>query len=184
MRVRRFRSTRRVCPGGSLVEFAIVMPLLTTLIVGGVCMLIRLVVYAALDDAATQAAWAAARGGSAVDVARVIAASLPFAHPDEVAVCVVSGGYHEDVIARVVYDGPVISRMPFFNDQLPPAVAMTTNQQERAFAFGLACTIPSGRDPFAGYSRTQGTAEEDSAGAAPPSGRPRGPAAWPQGGYP
>lgn len=149
------------------------MPLLTTLIIGGVCLLIRLAVYAALDDAATQAAWAAARGGDARDVARAIAASLPFARAEDVAACVASGGYHEDVIARVAYDGPVISRLPFFNDPLPPAVALTTNQQERSFAFGLACTIPGARDLVA---------QEDA--AAPAAPRPRGPAAWPQGGRP
>jgi len=149
------------------------MPLLTTLIIGAICLLIRLAVYAALDDAATQAAWAAARGGDALDVARAIAASLPFARAEDVAACVASGGYHEDVIARVAYDGPVIARLPFFNAPLPPAVALTTNQQERAFAFGLACTIPGARDL---------AAQEDA--DAPPAPRPRGPAAWPQGGRP
>jgi hypothetical protein len=149
------------------------MPLLMTLIIGGICLLIRLAVYAALDDAATQAAWAAARGGDALDVARAIAASLPFARAEDVAACVASGGYHEDVIARVAYDGPVISRLPFFNAPLPPAVALTTNQQERSFAFGLACTIPGARDL---------AAQEDA--DAPPAPRPRGPAAWPQGGRP
>jgi len=149
------------------------MPLLTTLIIGAICLLIRLAVYAALDDAATQAAWAAARGGDALDVARAIAASLPFARAEDVAACVASGGYHEDVIARVAYDGPVISRLPFFNAPLPPAVALTTNQQERSFAFGLACTIPGARDL---------AAQEDA--DAPPAPRPRGPAAWPQGGRP
>jgi len=173
MRLRRFRCMRRTCPGASLIEFAVVMPLLTTLIIGGICLLIRLTVYAALDDAATQAAWAAARGGDAPDVARAIAASLPFARAEDVAACVASGGYHEDVIARVAYDGPVISRLPFFNDPLPPAVALTTNQQERSFAFGLACTIPGARDL---------AAQEDA--AAPAAPRPRGPAAWPQGGRP
>ena len=37
MRLRRFRSTLRTCPGGSLVEGAVVMPLLATLVIGGVC---------------------------------------------------------------------------------------------------------------------------------------------------
>jgi len=146
------------------------MPLLTTLIIGAICLLIRLAVSAALDDAATQAAWMAARGGDAADVARAIAASLPFARAEDVAACVASGGYHEDVIARVAYDGPVIARLPFFNASLPPAVALTTNQQERSFAFGVACTIPS---PAQG--RDDGSAGPD---------RPRGPAAWPQGGRP
>jgi len=161
---------RRTCPGASLIEFAIVMPLLTTLVIGGISLLIRLTVYAALDDAASQAAWAAARGGDARDVARAIAASLPFARASDVEACVASGGYHQDVIARVVYNGPVIANLPFFNDPLPPAVALTTNQQERSFAFGTACT-----------NRFQGQGLDD--GSAGPD-RPRGPAAWPQGGRP
>jgi hypothetical protein len=161
---------RRTCPGASLIEFAIVMPLLTTLIIGGICLLIRLTVYAALDDAASQAAWAAARGGDARDVARAIAASLPFARADDVEACVASGGYHQDVIARVAYNGSVIASLPFFNDPLPPAVALTTNQQERSFAFGFRCTIQ-----FQAQGLDDGSAGPD---------RPRGPAAWPQGGRP
>lgn len=135
---------RRRSGGQALVELAIVLPLLLFLIVGGMSLFVRNLYRSAVDEAAEQAAWAAARtGGDSGAVQAVIQRSIPFVSLDELDVSVASTGYHDEVAVTVVYRGTAITSLPFFNSPLPPAQASATNQQEVAFAFRLGGSAPS-----------------------------------------
>lgn len=160
--------------GASLVEFAVVLPLLVLLIIGGTSLLVRTTVIMALDDAITRAVWVAARGGDDREVMRTIMETLPFARPNDVAYCIVSGGYHEDVYGRLRYDGSLITNLPLFNAAPAPAVALMTNLQERQIVFGdrSVCTMMSPAPP------------PSAPASFAPGDTPRGPAWMPQGGWP
>jgi Flp pilus assembly protein TadG len=135
MRPRMFQSQRS---GTSLVEFALVLPLLLVLVLGGACLFVRNVYRDSLDEAAEQAAWAAARtGGDQSAVQAAVQRSIPFAPLGELTVSVTSTGYHAEVAVTVSYQGTAITSLPFFNAPLGDAQATATNQQERAFTIQL-----------------------------------------------
>lgn len=131
------QSGRRVHSGASLVEFAIVAPVLVLLMIGGSALLARMHVQSALEAAAEQAAWTAARsGGDEAQVQSAIQRSMPFAAPGEVQVCTTGAGYAQDVMVQLRYRGPLIERLPLFNAPLPDAIAIATGQSERVFQWG------------------------------------------------
>jgi Flp pilus assembly protein TadG len=124
--------------GASLVEFALVLPLLLFLVIGGTCLFVRNLYRDSLDEAAEQAAWAAARtGGDLVAMQDAVQRALPFVPPEELLVRATSTGYHAEVIVTVNYVGTAIATLPFFNAPLSEAQASATNQQERPFALEL-----------------------------------------------
>ena len=137
---------RAAVGGASLVEFALVLPLLLVLVLGGTCLFVRNLYRNALDTAAEQAAWAAARsGGDSTAVRDAVQRAIPFVLPDELAVRATSSGYHAEVLVTVSYTGASITSLPFFNVPLADGQASATNQQERAFSvqFGGAPSIKS-----------------------------------------
>jgi Flp pilus assembly protein TadG len=158
----------RPARGASLVEFALVLPLLSLLVIGGSCLFVRNLYRAALDTAAEQAAWAAARSGGDVGAVRdAVQRAFPFAPVEDLSVLATSTGYHAEVVVTVDYRGDTIASLPFFNAPLAEAQASATNQQERAFTLRLdADTHPS----TTVLQRP-----------APAEASPDGPAAWPSG---
>ena len=133
--------TRHRLAGSSLVEFALVMPMLIVLTLGGSCLFVRLLYIDSLRSAAEQAAWAAARsGGDVASIERALAMNAPFIPADDLVLMASSPGYHEEVAVRLRYRGGAIADLPLFNDVLPDTLASATNQQERAFSL----TLPSG----------------------------------------
>ena len=130
-------SRNQRAPGTSLIEFAIVAPLLVLLVIGGISLFVRVTFRDSLDEAAEQAAWAAARtGGDAAAIQQAIARSAPFIPAGQMRTCVQSAGYHTDVSVRVDYTGAAVTTLPFFNEPLDPSYAIATNQQERSFSVG------------------------------------------------
>jgi Flp pilus assembly protein TadG len=160
--------------GASLVEFALVLPLLTLLIIGGMSLFVRNLYRDSLDEAAEQAAWSAARSGG--DLAAVHAAvqqAIPFVPLNDVFVSATSTGYHAEVTVIVGYRGTAITSLPFFNTPLTDAQATATNQQERAFALVLDGNDAPGVSPADAHQS-----------ALQPIAMPKdlpGPAAWPAG---
>jgi Flp pilus assembly protein TadG len=159
--------------GASLVEFALVLPLLLLLIIGGSCLFVRNLYRNALDAAAEQAAWAAARtGGDVMAVQDAVQRAIPFVPLADLAVSATSTGYHAEVAVTVSYQGAAITSLPFFNTPLAEAQASATNQQERAFTLHLGAGTPGGSpSPTSSAPRV----------ATEASPRVRGPAAWPAG---
>jgi Flp pilus assembly protein TadG len=160
--------------GTSLVEFALVLPLLVLLVIGGASLFVRNLYRDALDEAAEQAAWAAARtGGDVAAIQGAVQRSIPFAPIEQLSISATSTGYHAEVAVIVGYRGEAITSLPFFNAPLVDAQATATNQQERAFTVqqdvGSAATEPSAKMPSP---------------TLPPSNSPpelRGPVSWPDG---
>jgi hypothetical protein len=142
-------------------------------VLGGSCLFVRNLYRNALDTAAEQAAWAAARsGGDELAVRDAVQRAMPFVPLHELAVRAASAGYHAEVVVSISYSGAAISSLPFFNTPLADAQASATNQQERAFALQLG---GSGAAP----------ASKPAMVAAPATAQPvstrYGPAAWPSG---
>jgi Flp pilus assembly protein TadG len=165
----RFRSA---ASGASLVEFALVLPLLLLLVLGGSCLFVRNLYRNALDTAAEQAAWAAARsGGDVVAVQDAVTRAMPFVSANELSVRAASTGYHAEVAVTVGYEGTAITSLPFFNAPLADGQASATNQQERAFTVQLGNSAVGGSPPDIPSS--------PNVPAAPPAAP--GPAAWPSG---
>src|SRR5215213_6964351 len=124
--------------GTSLVEFALVLPVLVLLVIGGMSLFVRNLYRDALDEAAEQAAWAAARtGGDVAAVQGAIQRSIPFVPLEQLSISATSIGYHAEVAITVGYRGEAITSLPFFNTPLTDAQASATNQQERGFAVQL-----------------------------------------------
>src|SRR6266540_6382351 len=96
--------------GASLVEFALVLPVLLMLVLGGISLFVRSVYRDSLDEAAEQAAWAAARtGGDQAAVQAAVQRSIPFVPLSELTVSVTSTGYHAEVVVTVSYQGTAIT---------------------------------------------------------------------------
>jgi Flp pilus assembly protein TadG len=171
MKWMRFRTR---AAGASLVEFALVLPLLVLLVIGGMSLFVRTLYRNSLDAAAEQAAWAAARtGGDVTAVQTAVQRAIPFVPLTELAVSATSTGYHAEVAVTVRYRGTAISSLAYFNAPLADAQASATNQQERPFAVQLGGARPPGTPP----ARVPSAAPRSVAG--PPA--LRGPAAWPAG---
>jgi Flp pilus assembly protein TadG len=160
--------------GTSLVEFALVLPMLLMLVLGGISLFVRSVYRDSLDEAAEQAAWAAARTGGDQDaVQAAVQRSIPFVPLNELIVSATSTGYHAEVAVTVRYQGTAVTSLPLFNTPLADAQATATNQQERAFTIQLpGNSAPQG-------AATRRPAERSPALAAAP--QRLGPAAWPEG---
>lgn len=123
--------------GASLVEFALVAPLLILIVIGGASLLLRLHVQSALEAAAVAAARVAARSGGDEDQVRLaVARQTRMLAPQDVRYCVRGTGYGEDVQATVRYVGALLTQLPFYNAPLPDAVAWSTGQSERQFRVG------------------------------------------------
>lgn len=160
--------------GASLVEFALVLPLLLLLIIGGSCLFVRNLYRSALDQAAEQAAWAAARsGGDVMAIAEAVQRSIPFVPSADLAISATSTGYHAEVAVTIGYAGTAISNLPFFNTPLTEAQASATNQQERAFAVKLdGANLPAAMPAEVLSATRQGASAPQTL---------YGPAAWPTG---
>jgi Flp pilus assembly protein TadG len=90
--------------GTSLVEFALVLPVLVLLVIGGMSLFVRNLYRNSLDAAAEQAAWAAARtGGDRAAVQSAVERAIPFVRLEELAVSATSTGYHAEVTVTVSY---------------------------------------------------------------------------------
>lgn len=154
-RLRR-RCGRRAHSGASLVEFAIVAPVLIVLVIGGSAVLARMHVQSALEAAADHAAWVAARsGGDATQIQAAVQQMVPFVPPHDLQICARGQGYAQDVLVVVRYRGPLIARLPVFNAPLPDAIGIATGQSERVFQVGVcpselsALDAPAGAPPAA-----------------------------------
>lgn len=118
----------------SLLEFALVAPLLILLVLGGTSLLVRGLYRDALDEAAEQGAWAAARtGGDLPAIRMAVGRAIPFVSPGDLQITARSSGYHTPVDVAVTYVGDAVTSLPFFNGPFSPALASATNQQERSF---------------------------------------------------
>jgi len=171
MKSMRFRARTA---GTSLVEFALVLPVLVLLVIGGMSLFVRNLYRDALDEAAEQAAWAAARtGGDVAAVQGAVQRSIPFIPIEQLSISATSTGYHAEVAVTVGYRGEAITSLPFLNAPLADAQASATNQQERAFAVQLDVGSVGGAPPVQMRSS-----------AVQPSNLPRelrGPVSWPAG---
>lgn len=160
--------------GTSLVEFALVLPLLVLLVIGGMSLFVRNLYRDALDEAAEQAAWAAARtGGDVAAVQEAVQRSIPFVPIEQLSISATSMGYHAEVAVMVGYRGGAITSLPFFYAPLADAQANATNQQERPFAIQLAAESVGSKP-----------AMQMRSSALRPSNLPRelrGPVSWPAG---
>lgn len=158
--------------GASLIEFALALPLLVFLVIGGMSLFTRNLYRSSLDEAADQAAWAAARtGGDAAAIQTAIKRSIPFVPLTELIVSATSSGYHAEVSVTISYRGSSIQSLPFFNEPLADAQASATNQQERAFDVRLGGVLPARAAP----------ALAPPASEQPTPRSPLGPAVWPVG---
>lgn len=121
---------QRTHSGQSLVEFAIVLPVLLLLTWGGASIFLHGLYRDSLDEVAEQAAWTASRSGNnAAAVEQVVTGIIPMIADGEYRVTVTGGGLHSEVQARVEYLGDIQETwMPPYNQPLGDSTASATNQ--------------------------------------------------------
>lgn len=132
---------RRARKGSALIEFALVMPVLVAITLGGVSLYLRILYRDSLETATELAVSSIARGRTGTDdaVIRAVERAAPFIPTSQVCYRLRASDFHQDVQLDLFYLGDAIRTLPMFNEPLAPenqpvAMATAINQLERVIA--------------------------------------------------
>ena len=136
--MRRWQPRRRAArAGSSLIEFALVMPVLVAITLGGISLYMRVLYRDSLETMAELAAASIARTGQTagtIQYARERAA--PFIPLTDLCYRIAGSDFHGTITVDLFYNGDAIATLPFFNDPLAPTgspavSASAINQMDR-----------------------------------------------------